>query len=81
MSTPFTIVHITLQVSLNRWRCTAAAASLAQGISRLASDPGVRARLGAANRRCVEESFTFGKMCAAYREIYESALASVPVPR
>jgi glycosyltransferase involved in cell wall biosynthesis len=52
-----------------------AAASLAQGISSLAADPGARARLGAANRRRVEESFSFEKMCAAYREIYESALA------
>lgn len=54
----------------------AAAAILAQGISRLASDPGARAHLGAANRRRVEESFTFEKMCSAYREIYESALAA-----
>jgi glycosyltransferase involved in cell wall biosynthesis len=54
----------------------AAAAVLAQGISRLAADPALRQRLGAANRRRVEESFTFEKMCAAYHEIYESALAA-----
>lgn len=53
-----------------------AAAALAQGISRLAKDSLLRGRLGAANRRQVEESFTFEKMCAAYREIYESALAA-----
>ena len=54
----------------------AAAAVLAQGISRLAKDSLLRSRLGTANRRRVEESFTFEKMCAAYREIYESALAA-----
>lgn len=54
----------------------AAAANLAQGLSRLAADPAARARLGAANRHRVEESFTFEKMCAAYHEIYESALAA-----
>jgi L-malate glycosyltransferase len=54
----------------------AAAADLAQGILRLAGDPAARERLGAANRRRVEESFTFEKMCAAYRAVYESALAA-----
>jgi glycosyltransferase involved in cell wall biosynthesis len=51
-----------------------AAAGLAQGIADLARDPAARERLGAANRRRVEESFTFDGMCAAYREIYHSAL-------
>jgi glycosyltransferase involved in cell wall biosynthesis len=53
-----------------------AAEVLAQGILRLACDPAMRRRLGAANRRRVEESFTFERMCAAYREVYESALAA-----
>jgi L-malate glycosyltransferase len=53
-----------------------AAAALALGISHLARDPAARRQLGAANRRRVEESFTFEGMCAAYREIYESALAA-----
>ena len=53
-----------------------AATVLAEGISQLARDPGARRRLGAANRRRVEESFTFERMCAAYREVYESALAA-----
>lgn len=51
-----------------------APAALARGIAQLAADPAARERLGAANRRRVEESFTFEKMCAAYHEIYESAL-------
>lgn len=53
-----------------------AAAVLAHGISDLARDSALRQRLGAANRRRVEESFTFERMCAAYREVYESALAA-----
>ena len=53
-----------------------AAEALARGISRLARDPVARRRLGAANRRRVEESFTFEGMCEAYREVYHSALAA-----
>lgn len=53
-----------------------APAELGRGIAKLAGDPAARERLGAANRRRVEESFTFEKMCAAYHEIYESALAA-----
>jgi len=53
-----------------------AAAALARAISRLAGDPAARRRLGAANRRRVEEGFSFEAMCAAYREIYHSALVS-----
>ncbi len=53
-----------------------APAALARGILKLAADPALRDHLGAANRRRVEESFTFEKMCAAYHEIYESALAA-----
>ena len=53
-----------------------APAALARGIMKLAGDPAARERLGAANRRRVEESFTFEKMCAAYHEVYESALAA-----
>jgi L-malate glycosyltransferase len=51
-----------------------AAAGLARGIADLARDPAARERLGAANRRRVEESFTFAGMCADYREVYHSAL-------
>jgi glycosyltransferase involved in cell wall biosynthesis len=53
-----------------------AAGALARAISRLAGDPAARRRLGAANRRRVEEGFTFEAMCAAYREIYHSALTA-----
>jgi len=53
-----------------------AAEALARGLSRLAGDPGARRRLGAANRKRVEESFTFEGMCEAYREVYHSALAA-----
>jgi L-malate glycosyltransferase len=53
-----------------------AAAALARGISRLAGDPAARRRLGTANRRRVEESFTFEAMCEAYREVYHSALVA-----
>ncbi|HYX23117.1 MAG TPA: glycosyltransferase, partial [Thermoanaerobaculia bacterium] len=53
-----------------------AAAGLARGIAGLARDPGLRQRLGAANRRRAEESFTFDGMCAAYREVYLSALGT-----
>jgi L-malate glycosyltransferase len=55
-----------------------AAAGLARGIRDLASDPPTRQRLGAANHRRVEESFTFDGMCAAYREVYLSVLKSAP---
>jgi glycosyltransferase involved in cell wall biosynthesis len=53
-----------------------AAAVLARGIAALAGDAGARARLGEANRRRVEERYTFEGMCAAYREVYHSALGA-----
>ncbi|MBW8873561.1 MAG: glycosyltransferase [Acidobacteria bacterium] len=53
-----------------------AAAALARGIAGLAPDPGLRQRLGAANRRRAEERYTFDGMCAAYREVYLSALGA-----
>ena len=53
-----------------------AAAGLARGIVELARDPGLRQRLGAANRRRAEERYTFDGTCAAYREVYLSALVA-----
>jgi glycosyltransferase involved in cell wall biosynthesis len=50
--------------------------ALAQALLRLAADPGLRARLGQANRARVAREFSFERMVAAYREVYESALAS-----
>jgi glycosyltransferase involved in cell wall biosynthesis len=43
-------------------------------IAALARDPETRRRLGALNRRRAEERFAFAALCAAYRELYESAL-------
>jgi L-malate glycosyltransferase len=50
------------------------AAALGGRIAALARDPEARRRLGALNRRRAEERFAFAAMCAAYREVYESAL-------
>lgn len=47
---------------------------LAAGIAELARDPGLRGKLGALNRKRVEERYSFEAMCAAYRGLYESAL-------
>ena len=47
---------------------------LAAGIAELARDPGLRKRLGALNRKRVEERYSFEAMCAAYRGMYESVL-------
>jgi glycosyltransferase involved in cell wall biosynthesis len=53
-----------------------AAGALAARFSALAADPDRRRRLGEANRRRVEERFSFQGMCQAYREVYHSALLS-----
>jgi glycosyltransferase involved in cell wall biosynthesis len=51
-----------------------AAAGLTRAITELARDPELRRRLGEANRRHVEESFSFTAMLAAYRGVYQSVL-------
>jgi glycosyltransferase involved in cell wall biosynthesis len=51
-----------------------AAAGLTRAITELARDPELRSRLGEANRRHVEESFSFTAMLAAYRGVYQSVL-------
>jgi glycosyltransferase involved in cell wall biosynthesis len=53
-----------------------AAGALAARLSALATDPDRRRRLGEANRRRVEERFSFAGMCQAYLEVYHSALLS-----
>ncbi|HEY4588844.1 MAG TPA: glycosyltransferase [Thermoanaerobaculia bacterium] len=50
------------------------AGALGGRIAALAHDPQIRRRLGDLNRRRSEERFAFAAMCAAYREVYESAL-------
>jgi glycosyltransferase involved in cell wall biosynthesis len=50
------------------------AGALGGRIAALARDPEIRRRLGTLNRRRAEERFAFAAMCAAYREVYESAL-------
>jgi L-malate glycosyltransferase len=50
------------------------AAALGGRIAALARDPQTRRRLGILNRLRAEERFAFPAMCAAYREVYESAL-------
>lgn len=44
---------------------------LADRIDRLAGDPGLRARMGAAGRRRVLERFTAGAMARGYAELYD----------
>jgi glycosyltransferase involved in cell wall biosynthesis len=52
------------------------AAALCRQIAALLRDPEGRRRLGQANRRRVEERFTFERMRDAYREVYHSALCA-----
>lgn len=52
----------------------APAAGLARSLAELARSPELRVRLGAANRRRVEESFSFAAMLAAYRDVYQGVL-------
>ena len=47
---------------------------LATGIARLAGDPILRRQLGDLNRERAEERYSFGALCAAYRELYQSVL-------
>ncbi|MCB9915716.1 MAG: glycosyltransferase [Planctomycetes bacterium] len=48
-------------------------ARLAAALDELADDAALRARLGAAGRRVVEERYTFARMADAYRELYARA--------
>lgn len=52
------------------------AAVLARHLGALLRDPEGRQRLGLANRRRVEERFTFERMLDAYRQVYHSALCA-----
>lgn len=49
---------------------------LAGSIAELARSPDLRRQLGHLNRKRVEERYSFGALCAAYRELYESVLTS-----
>ncbi|MFL6200488.1 MAG: glycosyltransferase [Thermoanaerobaculia bacterium] len=49
---------------------------LAGPLAELARAPGLRRQLGALNRKRVAERYSFGALCAAYRELYESVLTS-----
>jgi len=49
---------------------------LAGQLAELASNPDLRRRLGELNRKRAEERYSFGALCAAYRELYESVLIS-----
>ncbi|MES1244727.1 MAG: glycosyltransferase [Acidobacteriota bacterium] len=51
-------------------------AVFARHLGALLRDPEGRQRLARANRRRVEERFTFERMLAAYREVYHSALCA-----
>jgi len=51
-----------------------AAAALGRKLADLAGSPELRRRLGALNRKRAEERYAFETMCAAYRQVYESAL-------
>jgi glycosyltransferase involved in cell wall biosynthesis len=55
-------------------------AALARHLGALLRDPDGRRRLGLANRRRVEERFTFERMRDAYREVYHSALCAGAAP-
>jgi glycosyltransferase involved in cell wall biosynthesis len=55
-------------------------AAFARRIGALLRDPDGRRRLGLANRRRVEERFTFERMRDAYREVYHSALCAGAAP-
>lgn len=52
----------------------ATVSTLARRLAELARDPETRRRLGALNRRRVEERFSFQGMLSAYREIYHEVL-------
>jgi glycosyltransferase involved in cell wall biosynthesis len=49
--------------------------ALAAAIGRLAADPALRARLGAANQERVRTHYALDAMCAAYGALFEASLA------
>lgn len=51
-------------------------AAIGRHLGALLDDPESRLRLGRANRRRVEERFTFERMLDAYRQVYHSALCA-----
>lgn len=51
-------------------------ADLAGPLAELARAPGLRRQLGDLNRKRAEERYSFGALCAAYRELYQSVLTS-----
>jgi glycosyltransferase involved in cell wall biosynthesis len=55
-------------------------AALGRHLGALLRDPEGRQRLARANRRRVEERFTFERMRDAYREVYHSALCAGAAP-
>jgi glycosyltransferase involved in cell wall biosynthesis len=54
--------------------------SLAQGIRRLARDPQLRASLGQAARRRVQQKFSLGPCVLQYERLYRALVASSPMP-
>jgi glycosyltransferase involved in cell wall biosynthesis len=48
---------------------------LAEALTALLRDPGLRARLGAANRARALELYSFDAMLEAYGEVWDAALA------
>jgi glycosyltransferase involved in cell wall biosynthesis len=53
----------------------AACRDLCARLLEMAADPGLRRRLGAANRRRVESTYTFTATAATYRSLYQAAMA------
>jgi L-malate glycosyltransferase len=51
-------------------------ADLAGPLAELARSPDLRRKLGDLNRKRAEERYSFGALCAAYRELYETVLTS-----
>lgn len=51
-------------------------ADLAGPLAELARSPDLRRQLGMLNRKRAEERYSFGALCAEYRELYESVLVS-----
>jgi glycosyltransferase involved in cell wall biosynthesis len=56
-------------------------ATLAGALARLAADPGLRARMGAAGRRRAVENFSLEGMLAAVQAVYDDVLSAAIVKR